>query len=396
MAGQNYLDNLKYSEAKDLIQLPIIDENHQVLEEAERNVADSVIICERPEIELNPMRTEVFLIMPEFLNEPKDDVLRLLKKNIELTKAKFEELCKKSNKFIEEMTKTLKNLNNPSQELKKEISNIIEKFENTIKGLCAPLISQKEGLDSIDLTKLTEDQKNELEEDKKFVVNEINKFKGECQKLNENYYKIFSSLLDSITIVCNSIKEIPLPIQNIQNELEDKMTKFEEFLDKINDENKGNIFNNQLKKITKYFEELSKKNVIISNKVQNKCKILDNQYKKRSTTFLQLKQKVSNNIVELSKKSDEIKNQIIKIREKYKQKEIEFPQISISEIITDKIYNLIDNAIEEQKSELIILDENRPKMEISPIILDLLYLMDITGSMEEYVEETKAGLIDIL
>ena len=266
MAGENDLENLQYEEAKNLIQIPIIDENHKVLEDAERFIQNSVLICEAPEIDLNPMRTEVFLIMPEFLINPENDELKLLKKNIELTKLKLEELCKKTNKFSNQIKDTLKKLNDPSQKLKEEISEIMKKFENTIKGLCTPLIAQKEGLDTIDLTTLTENQKNELNEDKKLVENEIKKFKDESNKLNLNYYKIFSSMLESIKIICDTIKEIPIPIQTIQNELENKMTNFEEFLDNINNENNGSEFNNQLKEISKYFETLSEKNSNITKK----------------------------------------------------------------------------------------------------------------------------------
>ena len=60
MAGDNLIESLEYSDAKKMIQLPIIDENHKVLEDASRHMEDSVLICENPEIQLNQMRTEVF------------------------------------------------------------------------------------------------------------------------------------------------------------------------------------------------------------------------------------------------------------------------------------------------------------------------------------------------
>ena len=45
MAGENILDILGYQEARRMMQMPIIDKNHRVLEDATRHVDDSVLIC---------------------------------------------------------------------------------------------------------------------------------------------------------------------------------------------------------------------------------------------------------------------------------------------------------------------------------------------------------------
>ena len=113
--------------------------------------------------------------------------------------------------------------------MKLEINKILSQFEDTTKRLCAPLISQTEGLNTIDITTLTEEQKQELELDKKMIEEEIFNFCNEAEKLNKNYYKAFSQMLKSIEIICNSINDIPEPVQDLQNELEDGMSKFEEF-----------------------------------------------------------------------------------------------------------------------------------------------------------------------
>ena len=80
MAGENLIDILEYNEAKRMIDLPIIDKNHRILEDATRRVDDSVLICENPEIQLNQIRTEVFFLMPDFLEDPTDKDLKYLKK----------------------------------------------------------------------------------------------------------------------------------------------------------------------------------------------------------------------------------------------------------------------------------------------------------------------------
>ena len=122
MAGENLIDILEYNEAKRMIDLPIIDKNHRILEDATRRVDDSVLICENPEIQLNQIRTEVFFLMPDFLVNPEDKELKYLKKMIELNINNFEKLCKNLNDFVQKISGSLNNLNKPSLDLKKEIT----------------------------------------------------------------------------------------------------------------------------------------------------------------------------------------------------------------------------------------------------------------------------------
>ena len=394
MAGDNLIESLEYSDAKKMIQLPIIDENHKVLEDASRHMEDSVLICENPEIQLNQMRTEVFFFLPDFLVEPKDKNLKFLKKCIELNKKNFEDLCINFNKSIVNISSKLNKLNMPFQGLKREINNVIIKFEETIKGLCTPLVNQMEGINSIDITELTEEQKKELETDKLIIDKEINKFLDDSEKLNKNYNRLFSKILESVEIICEAINEIPIPVQELQNEVEEGISKFEEFLESITEENKNQNFDKKFGDIISFFGKVKKEfDKIISN-AQNKCKILGNQYKKRNESFFQIKAKVKESIEKLTYEAEKIKIDIINVREKYKQKKIELPFMKIAEIIIDQIYNKIEETIEVEKKEISGIE---PEIDIfHKIDVDLLYIMDITGSMEGYVNETKNGLIDIM
>ena len=70
--------------------------------------------------------------------------------------------------------------------------------------------------------------------------------------------------------------------------------------------------------------------------------------------------------------------------------------MNLSEIIIEQVYNAIDEASNQEKVELIQIHEEVPKPEPKKLSLDLLYIMDTTGSMEGYVYATKIGLIDIM
>ena len=393
MAGESLIEKLEYNEAKQIIKIPKIDENHRILENTTKKISDSLLTLETPEIELSQIRTEIFFLKPDFFKSPKNQKEKFLKANIELYIASFKKLCSEYNNFISEISKGLICLKNPSLELISEINKILTQFENTIKSLCAPIISKREGLNTIDESILTEDQKQELKLDKMSIDKEILDFLTESNKLNENYNKQFSQILSSITIIYNSINDIPKPIKDYQNELDDGISNLEVFLETITDENKDQNFDKDLKNLREFFNFLETTAKAIKTQTESKCKILDNQKNKRIESFSKIKIKVKENIAKLTMKAEKIKFDINKIREKYKQKKVELPKITLAEIIVEKVYNRIDETVEKEKEVFAV---EPPKPAPLKLELDLLYLMDTTGSMEEYVNATKVGLIDIL
>ena len=393
MAGESLIEKLEYNEAKQIIKIPKIDENHLILENTTKKISDSLLTLETPEIELSQIRTEIFFLKPDFFKSPKNQKEKFLKANIELYIASFKKLCTEYNNFISEISKGLICLKNPSLELISEINKILTQFENTIKSLCAPIISKREGLNTIDESILTEDQKQELKLDKMSIDKEILDFLTESNKLNENYNKQFSQILSSITIIYNSINDIPKPIKDYQNELDDGISNLEVFLETITDENKDQNFDKDLKNLREFFNFLETTAKAIKTQTESKCKILDNQKNKRIESFSKIKIKVKENIAKLTMKAEKIKFDINKIREKYKQKKVELPKITLAEIIVEKVYNRIDETVEKEKEVFAV---EPPKPAPLKLELDLLYLMDTTGSMEEYVNATKVGLIDIM
>lgn len=103
MPGRDAISNLEYQEAESKFSSKIIKENHKILNSAIGNLENSILICEYPELEINPMRTQVFYITPEFLESPSDDKkLKELKNQIDLYKSQFESLCQKLNNYIYE------------------------------------------------------------------------------------------------------------------------------------------------------------------------------------------------------------------------------------------------------------------------------------------------------
>ena len=405
MPGKNEI-SIEYQKAVSLMDLVIIEENHKLLDIAVNNIEESVLICENPEIELFQMRSDVFFLLPDYLNNPTDSKLIELKKDLKLYKDGYENLCQKLNDYIGNVSKSLMNLFTPSNNLRKEINQIIIQFEKNIENLCIPLISQQQGLDTIDTSNLSEIEKDDLNEDKLNIKYEIIEFKKESEKLNIQYHKLFNQINQAVQILCNTIKEIPLSITNLQDIIEEAISKYEEILENEfsdSNKNKNGYFHNLLIKIKESFELINNEMKKIIREINEKINNLDEEYKKRKDSFISLKYKSDQIIDILTVKSNSIKDDILKVRDKNNQIKIKLPEIKISELIIEKIYKPMEDSIDCVKKEIFLESEGIKEIRanIIPTIiyqtsLDILFIMDTTGSMEQYIEITKKKLIEIM
>ena len=409
MPGFNAISKLKYDEAEAKIGSEIIQKNHKILNSAIENIEDSMLICEYPELEINPMRTQIFYLPPEFLEAPSDPKLLELNKNIELYISKYESLCQKLNDYIENnIDKKLKSLYGPSFNMKKEIKDIIIHFEETIKNLCGPLISEEEGLKSIDEDSFNNSLKKSLLKDKLQITENIKKFKKEAEELNQKYNIMFSDIGAAVEFIFNGIKSVPSFLSKLQDKIEEGMSKFEEILELFNNKEEGDKYYKYIERIHKSLEIIIEyKNKIVKG-VEDDINNLEKQYKNRRDSFINLKDDVEKNIKSLETRAKEINNDILDVRKKYNQKKIELPEISISSI-SDIIIKKVRVILEENSNDSfkILKNTELDKKAIQRVFinvesfvneayLDLLIVLDITGSMEQYFIQVKTKLYDII
>ena len=402
MPGKN-VSELKYQDALELMESKTIKDNHTLLDSTVESIEDSTLICENPEIELIPMRTEVFYLIPDFLVNPTDPKIIELKRDIYLYKGGYESLCKSLNVFIDKISIQLKNLLDPSNVLKNKIHQIIEQFEETVKNLCVPLISEQEGLDkSFDINMLSEKQKDEFIEEKLSIVYKVNEFKKESENLNKQYSKLFSQIYKAVQGICNTIKEIPKSLMDLQDQIEDAMSKFEEILEEFTEIENYDNFHDLLLKIKESFELINIEMTNITKIIEDKINNLEIKFKNREKSFNSLKEASKKTIQNLKLKSKAINDNIKIVRDKYEQKVLELPEIYIKEIVAENLFKQMDESIKciKNVNDTVSEELEEMKKEIGEIIpktsLDLLYLMDTTGSMEQYVDITKERLKEIM
>ena len=397
---KNTLSEQNYNDAEKLMNSDIICKNHKLLNKTENRINDSVMICEEPQIEMSPMRTEIFFVPPEFIKNPNSETLKSLSIDIDLYQKNYRILAKNANQLYEKGFKSLHNLYGPSNNIKNEVNKLKLQFEETVKNLCAPLISEQEGLDTIDINSLNEDQKDQFIEDKMNIKDQVLEFKEESDRLNKLYHKLFENIYDSVNIICNEINGIPKTVSQVQNEIDKGMKEFEVILKGFTNPDDSSKFHQSLILVKESFKKLQDN--INHIQIIERINTLETQLESRKNKLESLKNKSSDIIDNLKSKSNSIKNDIIKIRKKYAQNPVELPELNASNIIIDLIMNSINSSIKPIKDENLDLKKGVEKVTISfeelekETSLDLLFIMDITGSMEGYLNIVKSNIINII
>ena len=213
----------------------------------------------------------------------------------------------------------------------------------------------------------------------------------------------------AVEFIFNSILKIPSSLSKLQDKIEEGMSNFEEILELFNDKEKVDEYNEYLEKIHETLQLIINYQKKIIKEVEDDINKLEEQYKYRRNSFISLKDEVQNIIKNLETRSKAINNDILDVRKKYNQKKIELPEISISSISTviiSKVKDLMDSNMNES-IEILKEEKVNIKKEIQQVFidiesfvkevyLDLLIILDITGSMELYFEQVRTKLKDII
>ena len=405
MTGETLDEKLSKEEAIKLLtskQIKVeVNKNFDLLQKAANESAISLLQCKNPEINLQRMHSQVVFVAPDFLQNPKNEKHKKQKEEIEIYINSFDNILKQINDYIEKATEALKNLKDPSIKLNNEIENVAKDFTSTAKNLCAPLVYDEEGLESIKMDDLNEEDKKEFEREKKEILIKLNEFLQEANNLNSHYSKEFNPIKDDILYVCNSIEIIPKPINDLKEKIGKYKVKLEDILDKITDENDS--IHQELLEVKELFRKIKQNKGEIIEDMERSINISESKYEGKKEIVDPLKKEIDESIGLLRSKSDKIKEEIIELREKYNQKKVKLPDMKLKSITTGKVKICVDKIFDQSNAkarDLYKIINEKKEVEENKLLkrtsLDLLYLMDITGSMEAYVENTKRELINVM
>ena len=359
---------LNYDEAEELIGSEKTKENHDLFNQSSKNLDTLRELLNNisfNEINITVNDSYKSINLSSFLNES-DGSNQVIKEDLDLYTSRYDSLSKEINFFSKDVSNSYKNLSNKINDCKEEINNIMLQFEKTIQNLTMPL--------SLYLKQPNESNKLRiLESDDGF----LSKYREEIDKVNNHFNKIGTGLKEAVDNVVEIVDETS---NNIRTFIIDTSNGIKEF--------GSNAINFIGKKSHELLKEVKDKFVNIKNKA-NDLRLFLGEKKGNIDYFLK---EINND--ENKKEYDDIITNLNNLMIEY---EIKTQMLEPYSFKIDSFLNLLTEQninLDRQINELRLLDEI-VNVEISTS-LDLLFIIDITGSMWPYINEVKRNIISII
>ena len=230
----------------------------------------------------------------------------------------------------------------------------------------------------------------------------VEEYKEEIEKLNNKYNMFFTYIKQVIEVISLHMKEIPNSVQEINNNLQKSTSEYQNLLGKFKEGNSTKEMHQNLLDIKKSFLDI--KNTMNTNKdrIDGKINYLEELHKNNSFDLEEFQKETDTITENINNISDSIMYEVNDERKKMGVAPIVIPKPTIaSSIIADAIINsnnrsfktLIDIEIIKQNKIISIIILINVEERTS---LDLLFIMDITGSMASYVNQAKSNIINII
>ena len=380
-----------------LLNPKIIDDNIEKLQKVNEAISQPLLICDNPDIELPLVKAQLNLLIPPSIRKSKEPYIVNIKKDINMYKKIYEKYSKQTNELINKTKDSIKRLYQPLKKLRDEIKNNSNIFSKSIKETSVPLQNKKDNLNRIDYKKYSQDDQKKFKKDKEEINREINDYLSEIEKFYQNYQKINKANLDEIEEFCKQFMELAVPAKELSIFMRNFFKAFEKSSSQLND------FKNK-KKIDEVFLKIKEPINEFCLKAENLKKILtivDN--KKPDIDTIDVEIKKNKEIMQiLLQKSKDINEKIITIRKKYGEKEellqsmnnvepAPINALEISQQINEE-KKIINKEAERGINDFI--DDATEALKQSR--LNLLFILDITNSMDVYLKETKEGILDMI
>ena len=392
------MSDLSYEKAEKTLNLPIIELNHNILNKSLRKINDSLNIYENYNFSL--INSTIKYMFPSFLKVTTKTALKIVKTDLEFYQDKYEELIENINNFTLLASNSLKTTYLVLNDIKKEINNLIFDFENIIKNLCVPLIAKEKIFHIMDLRKLNE---YELYNNKNIDELPFNKnielFINDTEKLNILYNKLFIHINESIQTIYDEISQIPDIIEELQRDMENGMINFEERISNFIESKSIQYFHENLIEIKKDFISLKNDAKIRQNTLENRLNDYENRY--QDFDYYDIDEEVNNTMENLNSNISLIEDEITEYSEKNSLCPIEFDKLYASNIIVNSIVTSMNNSTKKIKREQKLISNEIESVGVVVNVeektsLDLLFIMDLTGSMAPYIEQAKNNIINIM
>ena len=402
-----FLETLNKDDFKNLLSASEIKFNFETMNEILDPLRDLENEFQNPSLKIaKTVRKNIQIITPK--KELNEENSNLIKDILHFRKG-YEANAIEANNTIEKVKENFKELSDSVTQLIKLIEEVKNKYFEHAKEMMTPFTKKNEEFEKIDKSKLSQFESKNKQLDEK-----IQSYDTKLAKIIKDLKEVFKGIKENVERYFNVLNSLDEPINSMIEKMEKIFDNFEEksknFIDII--------YNSpdQREKAIQIFKEIQKLNNTILSLIDKQKKYLNTQVEKLKTE----KEKCSKDFKEIKKLEKESSKKINEL-----QKETKSLISEINEILTACSLPKIDIEIKEFKgleidkiqetvvegtdnvlkaNEKIEVDLSKLKKHIEEtdskineiVTLDLAFIMDITGSMDTYLNFAKEKTLKII
>ena len=369
------------------------------IKESQNDLTNVQLICNNPEQYLKPVSTQMNVIVPQTLSNSKEPYIMNIKNDLNNYRKLYEKEAKQINTIISNTIEGIKQIYPFTKTLKENLKNYTENYAQSIQNMQIPLLNKKIGLAQINVEKFSPQVQENFIKDRNDISKEIDIFFEDVDKFLKNFSDITICNSKNIETAIEEFLKLPKSVKDLSTLMKNSKLSFERscrvvFKDLSNKEAIDKAFKsfqqplNELNELEKKIQTMK---VISLKEIEDQKNIIDGSKKDLDEIEKKLKAK-----------SDEITNEIQIIREKYGEKKEDLDEFTPSGLVnieTENFYKEVLSNTQTINEQIKIINQSlNDNMEIikQNSRLDLLFIMDITNSMDVYLDQVKRQVLDII
>ena len=369
------------------------------IKESQNDLKNVQLICNNPEQYLKPVSTQMNVIVPQTLSNSKEPYIMNIKNDLNNYRKLYEKEAKQINIIISNTIEGIKQIYPFTKTLKENLKNYTENYAQSIQNMQIPLLNKKIGLAQINVEKFSPQVQENFIKDRNDISKEIDIFFEDVDKFLKNFSDITICNSKNIETAIEEFLKLPKSVKDLSTLMKNSKLSFERscrvvFKDLSNKEAIDKAFKsfqqplNELNELEKKIQTMK---VISLKEIEDQKNIIESSKKDLDEIEKKLKAK-----------SDEITNEIQIIREKYGEKKEDLDEFTPSGLVnieTENFYKEVLSNTQTINEQIKIINQSlNDNMEIikQNSRLDLLFIMDITNSMDVYLDQVKRQVLDII
>ena len=278
--------------------------------------------------------------------------------------------------------------------LKKYTENYIE----NIQKMQIPLLNKKIGLTLINLESYPLEKRNRFINDRNEISKKIDEFFLDVDKFLNKFSDISNFNAKKIEKAIEDFLVLPKSVKELADLMKKSKKTFERSCRVFNDLSNKEAIDREFRNFQSPLNELNE----MEKKIHEIKRPRKEDIEEQKNNMEQTKKELDEIELKLKKQSDAISDEINEIRKKYGEKEGELEEFTPSGLVDIETENFYKEVFEQsfkinEQIKIInqSLNENMVKI-IEQSRLDLLFIMDITNSMDVYLEEVKKQFTSII